>query len=88
MGACTASALVIFPLLTVIRTWTVPYWVWTALPVTVRAWARPEPEEEPDPEAAPDPDDEPEPDDEPPDAPDDEDDEDFTLSSADWSDCL
>ncbi|WP_394297982.1 hypothetical protein [Streptomyces griseus] len=35
LGACTASACVTFPLLTVNRTCTAPYCVWTALPVTV-----------------------------------------------------
>jgi hypothetical protein len=37
LGACTASALVIFPPLTVTLTWTGPYSVWTALPVST--WA-------------------------------------------------
>ena len=35
LGAWTASALVILPPLTVSRTWTAPYWVWTTSPVTV-----------------------------------------------------
>ncbi|BFO20004.1 hypothetical protein SHKM778_63920 [Streptomyces sp. KM77-8] len=35
LGACTASALVIFPPLTVSRTCTAPYWVCAASPVTV-----------------------------------------------------
>ncbi len=35
LGACTASALVIFPPATVSRTCTVPYWVCAASPVTV-----------------------------------------------------
>src|SRR5689334_18230912 len=38
-GACTGSALVILPPLTVIRTWTGPYWVWETVPVTVLAAA-------------------------------------------------
>src|SRR5690349_5101874 len=35
LGACTASALVIFPLLTVMRTWTGPYCVCATVPVSV-----------------------------------------------------
>ena len=37
LGCCTASALVILPPLTVIRTWTGPYSVVTAVPVRVCA---------------------------------------------------
>ncbi len=38
-GAWTASALVILPFATVIRTWTGPYSVVATSPVTVLAWA-------------------------------------------------
>ncbi len=47
LGAWTVPALVILPPLTVMRTWTAPYCVWTASPVTVAAWAAPEPWDEP-----------------------------------------
>ncbi len=43
MGAWTASALVILPPTRVIRTWTGPYWVRSAFPVTVRACPAAEP---------------------------------------------
>ncbi len=65
LGACTASAPVIFPPLTVTRTCTGPYWVWATAPVSVRVSGAPPPGSW-SPAAAPA----------------------FTLSSADWSDCL
>ena len=47
-GAWTASALVILLSLTVIRTWTAPYWVCAASPTKVpETWAGPVPREAP-----------------------------------------
>src|SRR6476659_2698876 len=86
LGAWTASALVIFPPLTVTRTWTAPYWVCATSPVTVRACAAgawggaEEPDEPDDPDEPAPPADPAAPDVPPPWA--------FALSSADCSDFL